>query len=53
MERPIIIVFALASMVGGLVGAPASLKVKENMLTRIFALLLLNVSTETLLTVLT
>ena len=53
MEWPIIIAFALASMVGGLVGAPASRKVKENILTRIFALLLLGVSTGTLYSVLT
>lgn len=37
---------------GGLVGAPASRKIKENTLTRIFALLLLNVLTGALLSVL-
>ena len=52
MEWPITIVFALASMVSGLVGAPASRKIKKNTLTRIFALLLLGVSTRTLLSVL-
>lgn len=44
----IVLLFAVASMVGGQIGAPASRKVKESTLTMLFGILLLLVSAGTL-----
>lgn len=44
VEWPIVIAFALASMLGGLVGAPASRRVAESLLTLAFGVLLLLVA---------
>lgn len=48
----IVIVFALASMIGGLVGAPASRRMREVVLTRLFAGLLFIVATYTMISTL-
>ena len=44
----IVLLFAVASMIGGQIGAPASRKVKESTLTMLFGILLLLVSAGTL-----
>ena len=44
----VVVVFALASMAGGLIGAPASRRVKETTLTALFGVLLLLVAAGTL-----
>ena len=48
IDWPIVLLFAIASMIGGQIGAPASRKVKESTLTMLFGILLLLVSAGTL-----
>lgn len=48
VDWPVVAAFAAASMVGGLIGAPASRRVKENVLTAIFGVLLMAVALATL-----
>lgn len=47
MDWTVVLAFAAASMAGGLIGAPASTKVKETTLTTIFGILLLAVAAGT------
>ncbi|MDU0968736.1 MAG: sulfite exporter TauE/SafE family protein [Actinomycetaceae bacterium] len=49
VDWPVVLSFALASMAGGLIGAPASRKLKESTLTGAFAVLLLAVALATLI----
>lgn len=53
IDWPVIIGFAVASMIGGLIGAPASRRFSEKALTSAFAVLLLAVSAATLIQVAT
>ena len=48
----VVVVFALASMCGGLIGAPASRRVRESTLTLLFGVLLLLVAVGTLVSTL-
>ena len=48
----VVVVFALASMCGGLIGAPASRRVRESTLTLLFGMLLLLVAVGTLVSTL-
>lgn len=48
VDWAIVLLFAVASMIGGQIGAPASRKVKESTLTLLFGILLLLVSAGTL-----
>lgn len=49
VDWTVVLIFAAASMVGGLIGAPASTKVKETTLTTAFGVLLLLVAVGTFL----
>ncbi|MBD3689691.1 sulfite exporter TauE/SafE family protein [Nanchangia anserum] len=48
IDWPLVLAFSIASMIGGLLGAPASRRARESTLTLIFGLLLIAVAAATL-----